>query len=165
MSLTVFLLVALIYVILISFSYLIEETNYKIYYFAIIVLATLVFLNIYIGIIYYTKLRNEPGVPGPPGPKGDKGPSGAKGKCIATDKCGLEEPQIDEILFEPVAQKFQADISCLKTPNITNCGTVSEFERIKPVSDQVRLLEELAKTGGVTKDELQYRVNKTLETL
>lgn len=165
MSLTIFLLVVLIYVILLSFSYLIEETKYKIYYFAIIVLATLVFLNIYIGIVYYTKLRNELGVPGPPGPKGEKGPTGSKGKCIATDKCGIDPPEIEDILFQPVSQKFQTDIKCLQSPNVSNCGTVSEIERVKPISDQVKLLEQLAKTGGITKDELKYKVGKTLSTL
>ena len=48
----------------------------------IVALGTLTYMNIYLTIFYYIKLRNEPGVQGPPGPKGEKGPTGPEGKCV-----------------------------------------------------------------------------------
>ena len=70
MELTTFLTLVTIYVVAISISMFIEDKTQKLYYFMIIALGTLVYLNVYLSVVYYIKLRNEPGILGPRGPKG-----------------------------------------------------------------------------------------------
>ena len=163
MELTTFLILVTIYIVAISISMFIEDKTQKIYYFMIIGLGTLVYLNVYLSITYYIKLRNEPGIPGPRGPKGDKGPTGNSGKCKISDKCGFTKEDADKILYETASQTFETSKACLKDPNIENCnGGLSEVERIKPVNQQIKMLEEIAQQGIVSKQEFERKIKNTL---
>lgn len=162
MELTTFIILCIIIIIAIVISLFIEDKVYKIYYFLILALAGLTFLNCYLAVIYYIKLRNEPGIPGPRGPKGEKGPTGSQGKCVLTDKCGFNKEDLDYMLYDMAASVFQTDKSCIKTPSINNCSNETEVERIRPVSDKMKKLETLALQGNFTKQELRQKINKVL---
>ena len=55
----------------------------------IICLLGLSVLNIYLAVVYYIQLRNDPGIAGQQGPKGPKGAKGAPGKCSYAKQCGI----------------------------------------------------------------------------
>jgi hypothetical protein len=163
MDITTFIILVIIIVIAIVISFFIEDKTYKIYYYLILALGFLTFLNCYLGIIYYIKLRNEPGIPGPRGPKGDKGPSGSKGKCVLTDKCGFNQQELDSILYSMAAQTFQTNEKCIKSPSLKNCnGGAQEVERLQPVSDKLKHIENLALKGSFTKQELREKITNSL---
>jgi hypothetical protein len=166
MDITTFIILCIIVVIVIVVSLFIEDKTYKIYYYLIVALAGLTFLNCYIAVIYYIKLRNEPGIPGQRGPKGDKGPSGSQGKCVLTDKCGFDKADLDYMLYDMAASVFQSNKDCIKNPSLKTCeGGVSEVERIKPVSDKMKNIENIALQGNFTKQELKQKINKVLGDL
>ena len=158
----VFIMIAVAIVI----SMFIEDKTYKIYYFLILALGGLTFLSFYLTIVYYIKLRNEPGIPGPRGPKGEQGPSGAKGKCVLTEKCGFTSKDLDEILYDMAAQTFQTTRECIKAPSLSVCDNgPQEVERLKPVSNRLKSLEELALQGNFTKQELQTKIRNTFNDI
>ena len=166
METTTFVILAIIIVVAIVISLFIEDKTYKIYYFLVLALGFLTFLNCYLGVIYYIKLRNEPGIPGPRGPKGDKGPTGSKGKCVLTEKCGFDKKDLDMMLYDMAAQTFQTTKDCIKSPSLKTCeGGAKEVERLQPVSSKLQQLESLALRGSFTKQELQRKINNSLSNL
>ena len=72
MELSTFLIILIFAVIFISIGFMIPETKYKIAYYMILMLLFLSVLNIYLSVVYYIQLRNDPGIPGPQGSKGVK---------------------------------------------------------------------------------------------
>lgn len=144
-------------------SFLIENRTHKIFYFMIMGLATLTALNIYFGIVYYIKLRNDPGMPGPRGPKGEKGATGATGKCIINEKCGFSIEDAKELIYAEVAKKFDTTPECIASPTISNCGNSAEVARVKLLEPQVKILLDLASKGGMTKQEFTIKLNTILE--
>jgi len=166
MNLTTLLIAFIIIVILIVISLFIEDRTYKIYYYLIIALGALTFINCYLGVIYYIKLRNEPGIPGPRGPKGEKGPSGSKGKCVLTDKCGFNKEELDTMLYDMAAQVFQTNKTCIKSPSLKTCdGGASEVERLQPVAEKLKKLEDLAMKGSFTRQELKQKLTNSLSNI
>lgn len=166
MDITTFIILTIIIVVAIIISLFIEDKTYKIYYFLVLALGFLTFLNVYLGVIYYIKLRNEPGIPGPRGPKGDKGPTGGKGKCVLTDKCGFNKKDLDIMLYDMAAQVFQTTKDCVKLPSLKTCdGGAKEVERLQPVSNKLQQLEKLALQGNFTKQELQRKISNSLSNL
>lgn len=158
MNISTFLTIIIIYIFLFMISYLIDNYEYKIYYFLIIGLATITFLNIYIGIIYYIKLRNEPGIPGPRGPPGDKGPPGSGGKCIINEKCGFSEDDANKIIYKELSKKFDTTEKCLKYQNIENCGNSTEVSRVNKLNKQIDLLKKIGNQGGITKQQFKTKL-------
>lgn len=155
-----------IFIILVVISMFIEDKTYKLYYFLIVALAALTVLNVYLSIIYYIKLRNEPGVPGPRGPKGEKGPSGGKGKCVVSESCGFTKSEADKMLYNIAASKFDTTPRCLREPSLKTCkGGASEIERILPVNKQIAMLEKMATQGLYTKQEFEKKVRSSLNDL
>lgn len=166
MDLTTALILITIYVVIIAISMFIDDRMQKIYYFMIVALGSLVFINVYLSVIYYIKLRNEPGIPGPRGSKGARGPTGSNGKCKISDKCGFTADDADKILYETASQTFETSKSCLKDPTLETCnGGASEVERIKPVNQQIKMLEDLAQQGLFTKQEFEAKIKNTLGNL
>jgi hypothetical protein len=166
MDLTTFMILVFVYLIAIVISFYIEDKTEKTYYFVIIALGTLCFLNIYISVYYYIKLRNEPGIPGPRGPKGQRGPGGKKGKCVMNATCSFTPADADKLLYELAADKFQTSKACIKEPSLKTCsGGATEVDRIRPVNIQIKMLEDIAKQGTYTKDEFTKKINNTLGSL
>jgi len=162
MNISTFLILVFIYIIAIMCSFLIENRVYKIYYFIILALATITGLNIYFGIMYYIKLRNEPGMPGPRGPKGDKGSTGASGKCIINEKCGFDINDANELIYTEVAKKFDTTPECLRNPTIENCGNSAEVARINKLEPQIKILRDIATEGNMTKQEFENKLRSVL---
>lgn len=142
MNLSTFLIILFVFIILFSLSFLIENKTYKIFYFLIMALGGITFLNIYIGVLYYIKLRNEPGIPGPRGPKGEKGPKGKTGKCIINEKCTFTRDDAIKMINTEIANKFDTTEECLTRTNINNCGSRQEVNRInkdiKPIIETIK---------------------------
>ena len=160
MKLTTLLFIIVIYIICIVLGMFIEDKTYKLYFFMIVALGTLTYMNLYLTITYYIKLRNEPGVPGPRGPKGEKGATGQKGKCVNSNKCGFTEKELDEMLYSKASTIFNSTNKCIKDPNLSNCnGGPSEVERIETVSQQIKMLEQYAQEGKYSKSEFERKVN------
>jgi len=166
MDITTFLILVTIYLVLIVISMFIEDKQYKIYYFAIVVLGTLCFLNVYLSVIYYIKLRNEPGIPGPRGAPGPKGAKGGKGKCSVGESCGFTKNDASAFLYKTAAEKFDTTETCLKAPSLKNCqGGVAEVERLQAVNRQIKLLESLAINGKFTRQEFEEKVTQAFDRL
>lgn len=166
MDITTFLILVTIYLVLIVISMFIEDRQYKIYYFAIVVLGTLCFLNVYLSVIYYIKLRNDPGVPGPRGVAGSKGARGGKGKCSVGESCAFTKQDASAMLYKMAAEKFDTTEKCLRTPSLKNCqGGVAEVERLQTVSRQIKLLESLAISGKFTRQEFEEKVTQAFDKL
>lgn len=163
MNVTTFLLIISVYIFAIMASFLIENRTHKIFYFLILGLATLTVLNIYFGIIYYIKLRNDPGMPGPRGPRGDKGATGASGKCIINEKCGFNIDDAKELIYAKISEKFDTKPECVENPTIEKCGNEAEVARIQLLQPQVKILIDLASEGGMTKQEFEIKLNTILE--
>lgn len=165
MNLSTFLLLVFIYIILFSLSFLITDTTYKLFYFLLIGLATITILNCYFGIIYYIKLRNEPGIPGPRGPKGDPGPKGKTGKCIIDEKCTFDENDAINLIHKKIANKYDTSIECLNNPNVTNCGSKQEVKRITtkilPIVDTIKKIA-IKKDSVMDKQSLESTLNTIL---
>lgn len=162
MNTTTFLLLVFVYIFAFMGSFLIDNKVYKIYYFLIIALTTITGLNIYFGIIYYIKLRNDPGMPGPRGPRGDKGPSGASGKCIINEKCGFSPDDAEELIYTEVAKKFDTTPDCLRNPTLENCGSATEMTRINKLQPQIKILKNIASQGSMTKQQFETKLRGVL---
>ena len=162
MDIITFIIIVIIYVIAIAISTLIDDKTYKMYYFIIIALGTLCFINIYIAIYYYTVLRSEDGIPGPPGPQGDKGPKGPAGKCKYDDKCGVTEDDM-KVIYGEIADVYSTRTECIKDPNVNNCMSSKEVDRIKPVNAIIQMLEAQASNGTIPRDEFKQKVMASIK--
>lgn len=84
------LILITIFIVLLVFSFFIEDSNLRLCYWLVVMLLALTIFNIILSWTYYTRLRNEPGIPGPRGPPGEKGSKGVKGVCSISEKCRIE---------------------------------------------------------------------------
>ena len=114
----------------------------KLAYWLVVALFIFALVNMYTSIVYYIKLREDPGIPRPRGTKGDTGPKGDSGKCTFSDKCGIEN--CDEKVYD-MAHNYYPSISleCLKDNN--RC-TTDEIDKAIPVTKQIKLLIDECKT-------------------
>ena len=168
MNFTTILIIVIIYLILLVLSMFIDNSTYKMYYFLIIILGTLAFLNVYLAFYYYIKLRNEPGIPGPRGPKGDPGPIGKKGSCDINQNCTADGKitTISPAMYQEIAGRFNTTTECLQSPSRDNCsGGAKEVRRIEPVSSQIKMLEAMAKERNMTQKQMEARLGRTLTAL
>ena len=162
MNLSTFLIIAIIFVILLSIGFMIPETKYKIAYFMIICLLGLSILNIYLAIVYYIQLRNDPGVPGQQGNKGPKGAKGPPGKCSYAEKCGIDNARG---LILDVASTMYPDIPrvCLDTPSTKNCGEQNTLEQAMPINTQINMLEKIAFSSTMSKKDFKAKLNVCMQ--
>ena len=80
--------------------------------------------------------------------------------------CGFTKEDADKILYDAAAQTFETSKECLKEPSLETCnGGASEVERIKPVNQQIQMLEEMAQQGLFTKQEFEKKIRNTLGNL
>jgi hypothetical protein len=64
MEVTTALVILVFAILFISIGFMIPETKYKVAYYMILALLTFSILNIYLSVVYYIQLRNDPGIPG-----------------------------------------------------------------------------------------------------
>jgi len=122
---------------------MIQDTKYKICYYAIVVLLFLSALNVYLSIIYYIQLRNNPGIPGSQGPKGPKGSSGSSGICSFSTSCGITDPRTK--ILNIAGTMYDISTNCLDKPTLSNCNNDQDIlEQAMPINKQINMLEQIA---------------------
>jgi hypothetical protein len=142
MDLTTFLIMLLLFIVVIIISLFIENIRDRIAFYCIIALGVLCIVNTYSIVVYYIKLRNEPGVQGPPGSKGSQGPRGDPGKCTFSEKCGIENPR--QKILDIAKDMYDIPVNCLDKPSLKSCKTADTLEQASMVNKQIGLLESIA---------------------
>jgi hypothetical protein len=162
MDLSTFLIVAIIFIILLSIGFMIPEVKYKIAYFMIVCLLGLSILNIYLAVVYYIQLRNDPGIPGQQGSKGPKGAKGAPGKCSYAKECGISNAR--GIILDTATQMY-SDIprECLDKPSITVCKDQTTLEEAMPINKQINMLEKIAYSSTMSEDDFKSKLNVCMQ--
>lgn len=128
---------------------MIQDIKYRVCYYMVLALLFLAALNIYLSIVYYIQLRNNPGVQGPIGPKGPKGMTGSSGKCNFSETCEISQDDKDKITII-ATEMYDIPNICLKTPNLANCGSQDKLDQAVPISAQIKMLESIASTTTMT---------------
>ena len=157
MDLSTFLILLILALIFISIGFMIPETKYKIAYFMIVMLLGLTILNVYLSIIYYIQLRNDPGIPGPQGAKGPQGARGAPGKCSFSEKCGIQNAR-KNILDATVEMYPDIPRNCMDNPNLTSCGNQDILEMAMPVNAQINMLEKIAYSTSMSEKDFLDKI-------
>ena len=114
--------VLFIFTIFIIIGFMIEDSNLKISYMLVVGLALFTGINFFLTIKYYTRLRNMAGEQGPRGLKGDDGPRGDPGVCTFSEKCGMNETECENLIYNKIVESnyygsgFTDEL--LRNPNI-----------------------------------------------
>jgi hypothetical protein len=162
MELSTFLILLIIALILISIGFMIPEVKYKIAYFMIICLLGLSVLNIYLSIVYYIKLRNDPGIPGEMGKKGPSGVKGLPGKCSFTETCGIDDPR--KKIIDVANTMYSISKMCLDTPTLENCNNNQDtLEQSMPINKQINMLEKIAYSTTMSERDFMTKLNVCLQ--
>ena len=162
MELSTFLILLIIALILISIGFMIPEVKYKIAYFMIICLLGLSILNIYLSIVYYIKLRNEPGIPGELGKKGPTGVKGDPGKCSFTESCEFEDPRGK--ILNVANTMYNITTECLDNPTLENCNDNQDtLEQAIPINTQINMLEKIAYSTKMAEKDFMDKLNVCLQ--
>jgi hypothetical protein len=160
MDLSTLLIILIFAVIFISIGFMIPETKYKIAYYMILILLCLSVLNIYLSVVYYIQLRNDPGIPGPQGSKGPKGAKGAPGKCSLTEKCGIQNAR--GIILDAANAMYNISKTCLDTPNLDTCKDQNTLDEAMPINVQINMLEKIAYSTTMSQDDFKAKLNVCL---
>lgn len=146
------ILLIVIFIITLLFSFTIEESTLKICYWLVVFLLALTIFNIMLSIQYYVQLRNDPGIKGPRGPPGRKGPEGLPGVCTVEDQCGVDtcRPRIVEIV-----KGVFPEIKCID--NIKYCDNDDKAQQAILLNQQIDILEAKCKES---QDPVSVFINK-----
>jgi hypothetical protein len=161
MELSTFLILLIIVLILISIGFMIPEPMYKVAYFMIICLLGLTILNVYMSIVYYIQLRNDPGVPGTVGNKGPTGVKGLPGKCSFTEKCEITNARIK--IVEVANTMYGISKDCIDKPSINTCGDQDTLEQAMPINQQINMLEQIAYSTNMAEADFMTKIQVCLE--
>jgi hypothetical protein len=140
---------------------MIPETKYKIAYYMILMLLFLSVLNIYLSVVYYIQLRNDPGIHGPQGSKGVKGSKGAPGKCSFTEKCGINNAR--QIILDTANSMYNIPQNCLDKPNLTTCKDQDTLDEAMPINAQVNMLEKIAYSTTMSQKDFENKLKVCLQ--
>jgi hypothetical protein len=160
MELSTFLILLIIVLILISIGFMIPEAMYKVAYFMIVCLLGLTVLNVYMSIVYYIQLRNDPGVPGTVGNKGPKGVKGLPGKCSFTQTCEITNPRDKIISVANTMYGISKD--CINRPSINTCGDQDTLEQAMPINQQINMLEQIARSTNMAEVDFMNKIEVCL---
>ena len=159
MELTTVLIIVLVYLTCITISLFIEEMKLRLAFYLLVGLGTLCFINIYLTITYYIKLRNDPGVPGVQGPKGPRGVRGDPGKCSYSSSCGIQNARGK--ILNIAKNVYDIDTKCLDNPSLKTCSDKDTMDKANPVSDQIDMLEQIAKTSTMSEEEFIRKIRSS----
>ena len=162
MSTMTILTIILIYLIFFIINLFIEDFNTRLAYWFIIILGTLAFINLYLSILYYIRLRNEPGKPGPRGEKGQQGAKGDIGKCTFSEKCGIND--CEGKIFD-IAEKLYPDIplKCLK--DTKKCRNHNEREKASPVNKELKRLIKRCNKTKMAEEDFMRKIRPQIENM
>lgn len=138
------LLLIIIFILTLLFSFTIEEGTLKICYWLVVFLLGLTIFNIILSVQYYIKLRNDPGIKGPRGPSGRKGPKGQPGVCSMENECGTDVCR--KKIQDAVKIAFPEIDSCID--DINQCMSPDQKEQVSILNKQIDILEKQCKTSG-----------------
>ncbi len=131
-------LLILIFILSLLFSFTIEENTLKICYWLVVFLFGLTIFNIILSVQYYIQLRNDPGIKGPRGPPGRKGPMGLPGVCAIDSDCGKET--CGKKIKEAVQEAFpEIETSCLD--NVNECMSDDQRFLVQVIKKEMNKLE------------------------
>ena len=161
MDLSTFLILVIIVLILISIGFMIPETKYKIAYFMVICLFGLTVLNVYLSIVYYIQLRNDPGVPGKIGTKGPTGVKGVPGKCSFTESCSIKDARSK--IIKIANTMYNISEACIDTPTRETCQNQDTLEEAIPITKQIDMLEKIAYSTKMTERDFMTKLQVCLQ--
>lgn len=161
MELSTFLILLIIVLILISIGFMIPETVYKLSYFMIICLLGLTVLNVYMSIIYYIQLRNDPGTPGVIGNKGPTGVKGLPGKCSFTETCEIKNSR--EKIVAVANTMYDISKECIDKPTLNSCKDQETLEQAMPINQQINMLEQIAYSTNMSESDFMTKIKVCLE--
>jgi hypothetical protein len=162
MDTSTMLIIILIYLTFFIINLFIQDFNTRLAYWFIIALGTLAFMNLYLSVLYYIRLRNEPGEPGSRGEKGLQGANGDIGKCTFSEKCGINDCRGK--IFG-LGEKFYPDIplKCLK--NTKKCRSHTEREKAIPVNKELKRLIERCNKTKMAEEDFMRRITPLIENM
>ena len=161
MELSTFLILLIFAVIFISIGFMIPETKYKIAYFMILMLLCLSILNIYLSVVYYIQLRNDPGIPGEQGSKGVRGAKGSPGKCSFSEKCGIQNARTT--ILNTANQMYDIPQDCLDKPSLTTCKDQNTLDEAMPINKQINMLEKIAYSTTMSQKDFESKLKVCLQ--
>lgn len=161
MDLSTFLILLIFAVIFISIGFMIPDTKYKIAYYMILMLLFLSVLNIYLSVVYYIQLRNDPGIPGPQGSKGPQGAKGAPGKCSFSEKCGIKDAR--NVILNTANQMYNIPQGCLDKPSLATCKDQNTLDEAMPINAQVNMLEKIAYSTTMSQKDFESKLKVCLQ--
>lgn len=132
-------------------------------YWLLFFLLFITFSNIYLSIIFYKMLRDNPGIKGDRGDPGEKGPSGPNGVCSMTTQCkiancrGLIEKELGKIY-----PQYKQVLSKRKQRIMLNS---SDKRILSQVNSYVDSLLPDCEGGKFSKEEFINTIPETLETI
>lgn len=160
MDLTTILILVMIYLACITISLFIDELKLRLAFYLLVGLGTLCFLNIYLTIVYYIKLRNEPGVSGIQGPKGPKGVRGDPGGCSYSTSCGIQNARGQ--ILNIANTMFDIEKKCLNEPSLKTCQDKETMDKANPINVQIDMLEKIASTTSYSEEDFMKKVKSCL---
>jgi hypothetical protein len=139
------ILLILIFILSLLFSFTIEENTLKICYWLVVFLFGLTIFNIILSVQYYIQLRNDPGIKGPRGPPGRKGPIGLPGVCAVDDDCGKNTCR--KKITEAVREAFpEIESSCMD--NVEECMSDDQRILVQIINKEIDKLETNCKASN-----------------
>ena len=161
MELSTFLILLIIALIFISIGFMIPEMRYKIAYFMIVMLLALTVLNMYLSVVYYIKLRNDPGIPGQQGPKGPKGAKGIPGKCSFAETCGIDDAR--NKILNVANEMYKIPLECLDNPSLDTCNDQDTVDIAKPINTQINMLEKIAYSSTMSNTDFMNKIKVCIQ--
>jgi hypothetical protein len=161
MELTTFLILLIISLIFVSIGFMIPEPKYKVAYFMIVCLLGLTILNVYMSIVYYIQLRNDPGIPGSMGNKGPTGVKGIPGVCSFTETCEIKNAR-DKIL-NVANTMYDIPKKCIDKPSLSTCNNQDTLEQAIPIHQQINMLEQIAYSTTMTEQDFMTKIQVCLQ--
>lgn len=156
------LILLIIFLVLLVISLFIDEPRLRLAYYLVVALGSLCFINCYLTVVYYIRLRNAPGIQGEQGDKGPRGARGDSGKCTYSKSCGIETPR-EKILN--VVEKMYPDISrdCLNKPTEKSCKNHTNMQNAVPINKQIDLLESIAEQTDMSEEKFLKGIKACIE--
>ena len=143
-------------------SFMIQDIKYRISYYMILALLFLASLNIYLSVVYYIQLRNNPGVQGQMGPKGPKGVQGNTGKCSFSEKCGITDPR--NKILNIANQMYNIKRECLDNPTLQICNNDQDIlDQARPINTQINMLEKIAYSTTMSEEDFMSKLKVCIQ--
>ena len=117
--------------------------------------------NIYLSIVFFRKIRNEPGQKGPDGDQGNQGMKGSPGICTLSTKCGISNcKQVIEDELVKIFPIFQKIKSKLKRDIVLSS---EEQQSYKQINSYIDILLPICESGKLNKIEFIDRIYKSVK--